>query len=160
MVDNIKKGYIGPKHLQGTIRGQYPFVWATFAENVNETLGRGEGADKIRDVLGLDNESYKKESYLIGLFYNRSAVESNFTNDKGYHFPTVIEGGDNPAFKPAPDGETAGLTMNLQDGSKGFHEVVHPPIETPSQNVQRMDVLGDKLTTDPPKGYLNKYLIP
>jgi hypothetical protein len=158
LIDNIKEGYIGPRHLQGTIRGQYPFVWATFAENVNEILSRGESADKIRDMLGLDNKSCEKGSYLVGLFYKRSSVESNFTNDKGYHFPTVIEGGDNPAFRPAPDGETTGLTMNLQDGGKGFPEAVHPPIENPSQHVQRMDVLGDKLTTDPPKGYLNNYI--
>lgn len=158
LAKNIKEGFIGPRHLSGIVGGKYPIVWTTFADNVNETLENEEGADKIRDMLGLDHESYKKDSYLVGLFYNQETVGSNFTDDKGYHFPTVIEGGDNPAFKPAPNGEVTGLTVNLQDGGKGFPEVVHPPIENPSQNVNRLIVFG-QLTTDPPKGYLGNYLL-
>lgn len=157
IANNIQEGLRGPRHLFGTIRGKYPILWATSAENVNETLENGEGADEIRDMLGLDYESYKKDSYLVGLFYNQETVASNFTNEKGYHFPTVIEGGDSPSFKPAPDGAATGLTINLRDGSKGFPEVVHLPIENPSENINKLIVLG-KLKTDTPNGYLDNYL--
>jgi len=121
LIEDIKSGDISPRKLRGELRGKHEIVWCTFAESIDDEWQRSESPDLIRDTLGIWNEKYHGCSYILEFRYSKTKVAV-------LRFPTVIEAGSDPAFRPSSLGEKTGVTKHIQTQEPGFPEAVHEPI--------------------------------
>jgi hypothetical protein len=115
------------------LRGKQPIVWATFVKDVDDYFNINDDIDDLCDKLGLT--SLKKNDHVIRLGYESTKI-------KKPRIPTVLDGGDNPAFYPSDKEDDTGYTWDLKNKQEGFPEIVHEPI--PFQEIQIIHCLGRK----------------
>jgi hypothetical protein len=115
------------------LRGQKPIVWATFSDEVEKQRLIHDDTNDLCDKLGLLD--FDKCEDVIELSYESSQA-------RNIRFPTIIEGGDNPAFHPSDHEDEYGYTWDLKNRDWGLPEVVHEPISF--QNMDSIHYLGHK----------------
>ena len=138
LIEDIQSGDMLPQELTGELRGKHEMVWCTFAEAIDDEWQRSKSPDRIRDMLGLWDDKFYISAYIVEFRYKKPGGV--------LRFPTVIEAGDNPAFRPSPPVEKTGLTRHIQTLNPGFPEAVHKPI--PANKVDELIVRG-QLKTEP-----------
>jgi hypothetical protein len=100
------------------LREGQPLVWWTNSRELE-----GLEPNEIRNRLGLSGDRYAPCAYLIEAELKRADVSPCAV-------PTVLDAGDNPAFRPVGPNENAGRTAPLDGGNDGLPEWVSKPVST------------------------------
>ena len=124
----IKNGF---KNIK--LQGKRPIVWATFSDEIQKLRLIHDCVNDLCDRLGLLD--FEKCDYVLELRYESKKVEN-------VRYPTVIEGGENPAFQPCEDGDECGYTLDLKSGDWGLPEIVHEPIDF--HEIESLHYIGHK----------------
>ncbi len=125
----VKTGFKNIKY-----RGIRPIVWATSADEIDKLKPINDDLDDLCDRLGLLD--FDKCDDVIELRYESQKV-------KNVRIPTIMEGGQNPAFLPCDEDDDYGYTLGLKnDYWEGLPEIVHEPVDF--HEIEFLHYLGHK----------------
>lgn len=131
----IKKNKItrGNSFKRIKLCGKKPVLWATFTDEIDKLTTIHDDTSDLCDKLGLSD--FDKCEHVIELCYCPQ-VAANI------RFPTIMEGGSNPAFRPSDTDDDYGYTWDLKNRDFGLPEVVHEPVRL--QDIDSIHYRGHK----------------